>query len=129
MHQSGGDTAKNCQITNYFDQHKVQHCDFSGLHDLCTGCGYVQKTFSDYLNNMADIGIRGFRIDAAKHQELGGLGQPLSRVISSLWKFGEVISGDGEAVSPSMYEPIMDVTEFNNAREPYEILKMARCET
>eukprot|EP00927_Polykrikos_kofoidii_P008767 TRINITY_DN1365_c0_g1_i4.p1 TRINITY_DN1365_c0_g1~~TRINITY_DN1365_c0_g1_i4.p1 ORF type:complete len:418 (-),score=45.45 TRINITY_DN1365_c0_g1_i4:37-1173(-) len=117
MHHNDGDTGNNCQITNYADQHNVQYCDLSGLPDLCTGCEYVQKTVSDYVNNMAEIGISGFRIDAAKHQDPGELGQLLSRVNSSVWKFGEVISGEGEAVSPSMYESIMDVTEFNYPRE------------
>merc|ERR1712217_254345 len=66
---------------------------------------------------MGEIGIAGFRIDAAKHQDAGELGQLLSRVNSTLWKFGEVISAGGEAVTPEMYTSTMEVTEFNFFRK------------
>merc|ERR1719401_3093604 len=117
MHHNDGDTSKNCQISNYADKHNVQYCDLVGLPDLCTSCEYVQKTVSDYLNHMADIGIAGFRIDAAKHQDAGELGQLLAKVDKKLWKFGEVISGAGEAVTPDMYTSLMDVTEFDYSRK------------
>jgi len=117
MHHNSGDTGSNCQITNYADKWNVQYCDLSGLPDLCTSCAYVQKTVSDYLNRMGEIGIAGFRIDAAKHQDAGELGNLLGHVDSNLWKFGEVISGANEAVTPQMYTSIMDVTEFNYFRQ------------
>eukprot|EP00927_Polykrikos_kofoidii_P008764 TRINITY_DN1365_c0_g1_i11.p1 TRINITY_DN1365_c0_g1~~TRINITY_DN1365_c0_g1_i11.p1 ORF type:complete len:418 (-),score=47.89 TRINITY_DN1365_c0_g1_i11:37-1173(-) len=117
MHHSPHDNRRNCGVVNFHDKYNVQYCDLVGLPDLCTGCGYVQKTVSDYINNMADIGITGIRIDAVKHQDAGELGQLLSRVNSSVWRFGEVIQASGEAVSPHMYESIMDVTEFNYARK------------
>jgi len=105
----------NCVISNYDDQHNVQYCDLVGLPDLCTSCDYVQKTVSDYINHMGEIGIEGFRIDAAKHQEAGELGQLLSKVNSNLYLFQEVISGAGEAVKTSMYTGLGQVTEFNYA--------------
>jgi alpha-amylase len=117
MHHNDGDTGNNCQITNYADKHNVQYCDLVGLPDLCTGCEYVQQTVAEYLNHMGRIGIAGFRIDAAKHQDANELGQLLNRVNKTLWKFGEVISGAGEAVTPEMYTSIMDVTEFNYPRQ------------
>jgi len=116
MHHNGGDGSSNCVISNYADKHNVQYCDLVGLPDLCTSCEYVQKTVSDYLNHMGDIGIAGFRIDAAKHQDAGELGQLLSRVTrKDQFIFQEVISGAGEAVTPSMYESIGHVTEFDYA--------------
>jgi len=72
---------------------------------------------------MAELGISGFRIDAAKHQDPGELGQLLSQVNSSLWRFGEVISGAGEAVTPSMYFSTMEVTEFDYARKLAPVFK------
>jgi len=63
------------------------------------------------------IGIAGFRIDAAKHQDAGELGELLSRVNKSLYLFQEVIAGDGEAVTPQMYTSLGQVTEFNYARK------------
>jgi hypothetical protein len=43
MHHNDGDTNANCQVSNYADKYNVQHCDLSGLPDLCTSCDYVQK--------------------------------------------------------------------------------------
>jgi len=117
MHHNDGDDSRNCVISNYDDKHNVQYCDLVGLPDLCTSCDKVQQQVSDYLNHMSNIGIAGFRIDAAKHQDAGELGQLLSRVNSSMWRFGEVISGGDEAVTPDMYFSTMDVTEFNYARK------------
>lgn len=118
MHNNG-DLGSNCQISNYADKHNVQYCDLVGLPDLCTSCDYVQKTVSDYINHMSDIGIAGFRIDAQKHQDAGELAQLLSHVknMKSMFMFGEVISGAGEAVTPSMYESMGHVTEFDYARK------------
>jgi len=117
MHHNSGDGSHNCQITNYADKHNVQYCDLSGLPDLCTSCDYVQKTVAAYINNMADIGIAGFRIDAAKHMDTGELGQLLSKTNSKLWRFQEVISAAGEAVTTDMYYSNGDVTEFNYFRQ------------
>jgi len=117
LHHSGGDLGSNCGVSNYADKFNVQYCDLVGLPDLCTSCDYVQKTVSDYINHMGEIGIAGFRIDAAKHQDAGELGQLLSRVNRSMFVFQEVISGGGEAVTASMYTSLGHVTEFDYARK------------
>lgn len=116
MHHTG-DLGSNCQINNYQDKHNVQYCDLVGLPDLCTSCGKVQSLVSGYINRMAEIGIAGFRVDASKHQDAGELGQLLDKVPKELFRFHEVISGGGEAVTPNMYLSIGDVTEFNYARD------------
>eukprot|EP00928_Gymnodinium_smaydae_P063450 TRINITY_DN4700_c0_g7_i1.p1 TRINITY_DN4700_c0_g7~~TRINITY_DN4700_c0_g7_i1.p1 ORF type:complete len:548 (-),score=71.04 TRINITY_DN4700_c0_g7_i1:242-1828(-) len=117
MHHNTGDSSSNCGVSNYADRHNVQYCDLSGLPDLCTGCPKVQQTVAAYLNYLASLGVDGFRIDAAKHQDAEELSQLLSLVNSSMWRFGEVISGAGEAVKPQMYVSSMDVTEFNYFRQ------------
>jgi len=69
-----------------------------------------------FLNHMGEIGVAGFRFDAAQHQDAGELAQLLSKVEPRLWKFGEVTEStdpqDVHAVTPSMYTSIMDVTDF-----------------
>jgi alpha-amylase len=120
MHHDGGDTGKNCQVSDYNDKHNVQYCDLVGLPDLCTSCDYVQKTAGAYLEHMLDIGIAGVRLDASKHMDAGELGQLLSRVNTggkTLWNFQEVISGAGEAVTPDMYTSVGEVTEFEYPRK------------
>ena len=69
FHHSAGDPSSNCQISDYNDQHNVQYCDLVGLPDLCTGCVKVQQTVGGYLKALAALGVGGFRIDAAKHQQ------------------------------------------------------------
>jgi alpha-amylase len=110
MHHKSGDTSHNCGVSDYTDKSNVQQCDLSGLPDLCTSCDYVQKTVAGYLNDMSKLGIAGFRVDAAKHQDAGELGKLLSKVDKSLFRFHEVISGDNEAVTPDMYTSIGEVT-------------------
>eukprot|EP00930_Biecheleria_cincta_P031325 TRINITY_DN21742_c0_g1_i2.p1 TRINITY_DN21742_c0_g1~~TRINITY_DN21742_c0_g1_i2.p1 ORF type:complete len:477 (-),score=82.36 TRINITY_DN21742_c0_g1_i2:86-1516(-) len=114
-HTSSLDT--NCQVNNYADKHNVQYCDLVGLPDLCTSCDSVQNKVSSYINHMSDLGIAGFRVDAAKHQDAGELGAMLSKVKGSLFRFHEVISGGGEAVKPDMYFSIGHVAEFDYARK------------
>lgn len=117
MHHNDGDESHNCQITDYADKHNVQYCDLSGLPDLCTSCDNVQKTVAAYINNMADLGIAGFRIDAAKHMDADELGQLLAQTNSKLYRFQEVISGGDEAVTTDMYYANGAVTEFNYFRQ------------
>merc|ERR1711920_599114 len=99
------------------DKHNVQYCDLVGLPDLCTSCDHVKKTVAAYLNDMAKIGIAGFRIDAAKHQDAAELGALLSAVDPNLWRFQEVIAGAGEAVTVDMYYSTGEVTEFDYSRK------------
>lgn len=117
MHHNGGDTSRNCGVSNYQDKWNVQNCDLSGLPDLCTSCDYVKKTIAGYINHMKDLGIGGFRIDAAKHMDSGELAGVLSLVGPELFRFQEVISGFGEAVRPDMYFENGEVTEFDYARK------------
>eukprot|EP01040_Poterioochromonas_malhamensis_P027114 gene27114-34293_t len=58
------------------------------------------------------MGVRGFRIDAAKHQDAGELKTLLSTLPSDAYIGQEVIGASGEAVQPSMYTSIGQVSEF-----------------
>lgn len=117
MHHDNGNLGSNCAVKNYADKHNVQYCDLVGLPDLCTSCDSVQKKVSSYIGHMADIGIAGIRVDAAKHMDADELGQLLSRVSQPLYRFGEVIEGSGEGVTPDMYFSFLNVTEFGYLRD------------
>merc|ERR1719386_634268 len=112
MHHLPNNGISNCGIDNYKDLHEVQYCDLTGLPDLCTGCVKVQKQVQNYLNTLAEIGVAGMRIDAAKHQNVEELGQLLSGINASFYRFQEVIAGAGEVVTPEMYLKLGQVTEF-----------------
>ncbi|MEV1022073.1 carbohydrate-binding module family 20 domain-containing protein [Streptomyces sp. NPDC050264] len=56
-------------ISNWSDQHEVQHCELLGLPDLDTSEPGVRQKIAGFLNKQIDLGVDGFRVDAAKHIE------------------------------------------------------------
>ena len=114
-----------CAINNYGDAFQVQNCGLSGLRDLDTGSAYVRGKIADYLVELYNLGVRGFRIDAAKHIHPADLGAIISaveaRVATPPYWFLEVIGSAGEAVQPDQYFGLgnnaVDVTEFKYGRE------------
>jgi alpha-amylase len=114
------DFHSTCEITNYQDAGNVQSCQLSGLQDLDTGAAYVRGKITDYLVDLANLGVKGFRVDAAKHMSPADVGAIISAVNARaptrpFW-FLEVIGASGEAVQPSQYFGLADnqvtVTEF-----------------
>jgi len=107
----------NCAVTDYTSQQNVQECDLVGLPDLDTSSTKVQDRIAEYLNYMYGLGVKGFRIDAAKHQEASQMNGYLKQLPSDAFVFGEVIEGATEAVKPEMYEGVCYITEFDWAQE------------
>ena len=54
-------------IENWDDKEEVQNCELLDLADLDTGSSHVQDQIVRYLNEMIDLGVGGFRVDATKH--------------------------------------------------------------
>ncbi|OXB81524.1 UNVERIFIED_CONTAM: hypothetical protein H355_004430 [Colinus virginianus] len=54
-------------IENYGDIYQVRDCKLSSLLDLALEKDYVRTKVAEYMNNLIDMGVAGFRIDAAKH--------------------------------------------------------------
>lgn len=100
-----------CGISNYGDRGQVQNCGLSGLPDLNTSSTYVQNTIAAFLNDLRNIGVAGFRIDAAKHMAHTDLAGILSRA-GNPYNFLEVIGAGGEPIQPSEYTYLGQVTEF-----------------
>lgn len=115
-----GDFHATCSITNYQDAFNVQNCQLAGLLDLNTSSTYVRGKITDYLVDLATIGVKGFRIDAAKHMSPTDVAAIVdavnARVATRPFWFLEVIGAAGEAVQPSQYFGISGsqatVTEF-----------------
>ncbi|GLS25745.1 carbohydrate-binding module family 20 domain-containing protein [Marinibactrum halimedae] len=104
----------NRDINNYQDAYEVQYCELLGLDDLRTGSDYVRQKIADFMNDLISMGVRGFRIDAAKHMPSGDIAAIKSRLTDqSVYIFQEVIRGPGEPIQPEQYTYIGDVTEFN----------------
>ncbi len=104
-------------ISNYGDRYQVQNCRLVGLQDLDTGAEYVRQEIADYLNDLTSLGVRGFRVDAAKHMAAADLAAIKAKISDqSVYLVQEVIGAAGEPVQPSEYTGIGDVHEFTYAR-------------
>lgn len=112
FHHNPNSESSNCQVTNYNNKTNVQYCDLVGLPDLATSSSKVQTQIRGYLTNLYNMGVRGLRVDAAKHQDAGELKTLLSTLPSDMYIGQEVIGAAGEAVQPSMYTSIGQVSEF-----------------
>ena len=101
----------------------VQRCELVSLADLDTGSAGVQGKLAGYLSELLQLGVRGFRIDAAKHVAPPDLAAILSQVKPRAdevpYYFLEVIDYGGEAVHATDYLELLDaghaeldITEF-----------------
>ena len=99
----------------------VQRCELLGLADLDTGSATVQRTLAHYLSDLLRVGVRGFRLDAAKHMAPADVAQILLQVQPRAdelpYYFLEVSDYGGQAVHATDYLDAgggaeLDVTEF-----------------
>ncbi|NCP63811.1 MAG: alpha-amylase [Paraglaciecola sp.] len=102
----------SCAISDYSNRYQVQNCELVGLADLATEQNYVQNTIAAYLNDLMNIGVAGFRLDASKHLPSGDIAAILAKVPGSPLIFQEVIDQGGEAISAAEYTGNGLVTEF-----------------
>ncbi|MBW3079695.1 InlB B-repeat-containing protein [Bifidobacterium simiiventris] len=111
-------------IADYTNVTEVQECRLSTMWDLNTGSIHVQNVQSDYLAKLWNLGVRGFRIDSAKHMNVNDLKALKARLAAKINVKAsdipfqqEVIYHDGEAkeLAPTNYTVNGDVTEFSYA--------------
>lgn len=62
-----GDFHPACNITNYQNPVEVRNCQLNTLLDLNQTVPHVREMILNYMNKLLDLGVAGFRIDAAKH--------------------------------------------------------------
>ncbi|KAK0060648.1 alpha-amylase [Biomphalaria pfeifferi] len=102
-------------IHNYDDVNDVRNCNMGGLTDLWQEKEWVRGKIADYMNSLIDIGLAGFRVDAAKHMWPGDLDVIWARLHNvdggRPFVYQEVIAGG--AVHASEYYHLGYVTEFN----------------
>ncbi|NEQ29181.1 MAG: ATPase, partial [Microcoleus sp. SIO2G3] len=107
-------------ITDYNNHAEVTNCELVSLPDLNTGSNYVRDRLSDYLRDLVSLGVRGLRIDAAKHIATDDLAAILDRLNAAVepdpYIYQEVIDPGYEAVRKSEYYPNGDVLEFEYGR-------------
>jgi len=117
-----------CALNNYQSAANVQDCELLSLPDLNTALPHVRQEISDYLIELARLGVAGFRIDAAKHIQQVDLDSILARVNNTRTAEGGAVpyvflefvgNGQGEALAPRDYYGegystggAADITEF-----------------
>lgn len=110
---AAADFHADCDIgDSYDDRNKVQTCKLSGLPDLNTGRDATQDTLRAYLQDLIDAGVKGFRIDGAKHMAAHEIAAILDGLTGDFYLFQEMIDASNERVRDWEYTPNGDVTEF-----------------
>jgi alpha-amylase len=108
-------------IANWNDRWEVRNCELVGLSDLETGSTHVRDRIARYLNGLIDMGVAGFRYDAAKHVPPADVQAINSRLRTTVPGWGQApyiyqeVIGDA-TISPNEYTPAGDVTEFEFQR-------------
>jgi pullulanase/glycogen debranching enzyme len=106
-----------CDINSYANRYEVQNCRLLGLPDLSYDNVDTVSKIQAYLNGLIAMGVKGFRIDAAKHMAA----YDLERLYAGLdnlpgggrpYIFQEVIGAGNEPVKEFEYFYMGDVTEF-----------------
>lgn len=132
---SANDFHGDCRITPADYQSpagraNVMNCRLDGMPDLATESSYVQGQVANYLRRLLDMGIDGFRIDAAKHMPPNALlaildsvrrTHPRTRSGEAIWVTQEVIPDGG--VNRADYFPVGTVNEFRFATAMRDVFR------
>ncbi|CAG2253198.1 AMY [Mytilus edulis] len=104
-------------VNNYGDPNNVRNCFLVGLTDLDQKQEYVRNKIAGFFNHLIDLGVAGFRVDAAKHMWPGDI-LAIQKLTKDLPEGGtpffyhEVIDQNDGAIKVNEYYPNGLVTEF-----------------
>ncbi|KAK3099826.1 hypothetical protein FSP39_010394 [Pinctada imbricata] len=104
-------------VNNYGDPNNVRNCFLVGLTDLNQNEEYVRDKIAGYFDHMIDLGVAGFRVDAAKHMWPNDL-KAIQERVKNLPEGGrpffyhEVIDQNDGAIQVNEYYDLGYVTEF-----------------
>ncbi|CAG0902207.1 unnamed protein product [Darwinula stevensoni] len=99
-------------VNNYGDPNNVRNCYLVGLTDLYGATDYVRQKQIEYLNRLLEIGVAGFRVDAAKHMWPADLEAIQGGLSKPAFFYHEVIDRNDGAVKVDEYFHLGRVTEF-----------------
>ncbi|XP_004517830.1 alpha-amylase-related protein [Ceratitis capitata] len=117
-----------CDIQDWNDRYQVQNCELICLKDLDQSSVRVRTHLLRFLNYLVELGVAGFRVDAAKHIPAEELKLIYDNVVNLNTAHGfpfnarpfiyqEVVDHGYEAVSKYEYSPLGAVTEFRFSEE------------
>lgn len=101
------------EITNWSDLTEVQECELLGLSDLKTSSASVQAKIVSYLKDLRSLGVKGFRVDAAKHIAVEDLKQIVAALPSDTSFLFEVYDGPAK---PAEYREFGNTFGFKWSR-------------
>ena len=115
-------------VDNYADPNIVRNCYLVGLADLYGATDYVRDKVAEYFNDLIDMGVAGFRVDAAKHmwpEDIAGIQDRLHSLApqhgfregSRAFFYHEVIDRNDGAVLVDEYFELGWVTEFRYSQK------------
>lgn len=90
-------------IHNYSNPNEVRNCRLVGLLDLRQSLEYVRSKIAQYLNHLIDLGVAGFRVDAAKHM----WPEDLANIVSRLHNLRSDTFGSG--IKPFIFQEVIDL--------------------
>lgn len=64
---NASDFHTRCPIKDYNNPIEVRNCELVGLPDLNQSITAVREKIVDFMNHLLELGVAGFRVDAAKH--------------------------------------------------------------
>nr|CAI5863320.1 unnamed protein product [Callosobruchus analis] len=122
-----GDFHKSCPLNNYGDAAEVRNCELVGLPDLDQSKQYVRDKIVEYMDHLVDLGVAGFRVDAAKHiwpadleviyRRVKNLNTDFFPANSRPFYYQEVVDFGGDAVKREEYLGFGNVLEFRHGFE------------
>lgn len=106
-----------CELNSYNSEHIIKDCYLVGLTDLNQSNAYVKDQLVGFLNKLIDLGVAGFRVDAAKHMWVKDI-EAIQQGLKDLPEGGrpffyhEVIDQSNGPVTTQQYTSLGYVTEF-----------------
>lgn len=101
-------------VHNYTNAHEVRNCRLFSLADLKLSRSYVRDKIVAYLNHLIDLGVAGFRIDAAQHMWPG----ELTSIMENLHDLNVKYFTQG--TRPFVYQEVLHPSAFIRPADYYQ---------
>lgn len=92
---------ENNHIWDWDDRAQVTECELVGLSDLDTSSPTVRSTLAAYLQDLASMGVSGYRLDAARHIKA----EDIEAILTEAGTQGYVVQ---EVLTAGRIEPWLD---------------------
>lgn len=103
----------NDDIKNFSDLYELQNCELVNLADLKTESVKVQNQIVTYLNKLIDMGVKGFRVDAAKHMPAKDIKAIVDKLKKPVYIAQELITSGGDPINVNDYTKVGDISAYS----------------